>query len=242
MMPPPIASIPEVSPKLARKVTAAGCVGVFVELYDNGIFAFMASTLALVFFDASPDKALVLVFASYAVSFFVRPLGAMVCGILGDRLGRQKPLVFVIMMISVATAAIGLLPSYKTIGIGAPILLILLRLAQGFSVGGEAAGAMTFLAEYAPANKRGLYTSYAQVASFAALFVGTLVAYLIYEVFGGNNSTTMLSWGWRIPFLLAVPMGMIGWYIRTQIMDTPNFLKLKEEGGLSKNPLKEAFS
>src|SRR6476646_3341320 len=132
---------PIVDTKVARRVTLAGCVGVFVELYDNGIFAFMATTLAVVFFNVSkPTDALLLVFAGYAISFFIRPLGAVVCGILGDKIGRQKLLVFVILLISVATAGIGLLPSYAAIGIAAPILLFLLRLAQGFSVGGEARG------------------------------------------------------------------------------------------------------
>src|SRR6476469_5625007 len=215
-----------------RKVVTAGCVGIFVELYDNGIFAFMAGTLALVFLaPGNPDNALLFVFAGYAVSFFVRPLGAIVCGILGDKIGRQKLLVFVILLISIATAGIGLLPAYSAIGIAAPVLLFLLRLAQGFSVGGEAAGAMTFLAEHAPPGKRGLYTSFAQIASFAALLTGSLVGYFLYAAVPAD---TINSWAWRIPFLLAIPMGFIGWWIRKHVHDTPNFLKLKEEGGLSK--------
>ncbi|HEY5877598.1 MAG TPA: MFS transporter [Nakamurella sp.] len=231
---------PVINPTTARKVTLAGCVGVFVELYDNGIFAFMATTLAVVFFGvAKPTDALLLVFAGYAISFFVRPLGAVVCGILGDRIGRQKLLVFVILLISVATAGIGLLPTYAAIGIAAPILLFLLRLAQGFSVGGEAAGAMTFLAEHAPEGKRGLYTSFAQIASFAALLTGSMVGYFLYAAVPAD---TITSWAWRIPFLIAIPMGFIGWWIRKHVSDTPHFLKLKEEGGLSKNPIREAFS
>ena len=163
-----------------RKVVTAGCIGIFVELYDNGIFAFMASALALVFFPRDgATSALVLVFAGYAVSFFVRPLGAVFFGFLGDRFGRQKMLVAVIMLISFATAGLGLLPPYSAIGIAAPILLILLRMLQGFSVGGEAAGAMTFLAEHAPEGRRGLHTSLAQIASFAALLTGTIVAFLM---------------------------------------------------------------
>lgn len=227
-----------------RKVVVAGCVGIFVELYDNGIFAFMAGALALVFLaPGNPDHALMFVFAGYAVSFLVRPLGAVVCGVLGDRIGRQRLLVFVILLISVATAAVGLLPDYAAIGVAAPALLILLRLLQGFSVGGEAAGAMTFLAEHAPEGKRGIVTSYAQIASFAALLTGTLVAYSMSPwltasaIDGGGFG----SFAWRIPFLVAIPMGFIGWYIRKSISDTPNFERLKEEGGLSKNPLKEAF-
>jgi MHS family proline/betaine transporter-like MFS transporter len=153
-------------------------------------------------------------------------------------------LVGVIALISAATAGIGLLPSYAAIGIAAPILLVLLRVAQGFSVGGEAAGAMTFLAEHAPAGKRGLITSYAQIASFLALLTGTLVAFSMSPwltetaIEGGGFG----SWAWRVPFLVAIPMGVIGWYIRRAISDTPNFEKLKESGGLSHNPLKEAFS
>jgi len=226
------------------KVVVAGCIGIFVELYDNGIFAFMAGVLAIVFLaPGNPDNALIFVFAGYAVSFLIRPLGAVVCGYLGDRIGRQRLLVFVVLLISVATAGIGLLPPYAAIGVAAPVLLIVLRLVQGFSVGGEAAGAMTFLAEHAPEGKRGLITSYAQIASFAALLTGTLVAYAMspWLTPAAIESGGFGSFAWRIPFLVAIPMGIIGWYIRRAIKDTPNFEKLKEEGGLSRNPLKEAF-
>jgi MFS transporter, MHS family, proline/betaine transporter len=234
----------EERPHVAR-VVAAGCVGIFVELYDNGIFAFMATALAIVFFDvSSPSNALALVFAGYAISFFVRPLGAVVCGILGDRIGRQRLLVFVIGLISVATAGIGLLPTREAIGIAAPILLVTLRIAQGFSVGGEAAGAMTFLAEHAPDGHRGRITSYAQIASFLALLTGTLVAYSMSPWLSADaiNGGGVAAWAWRVPFLVAIPMGVIGFYIRKHIADTPNFTRLKESGGLSRNPLKEAFS
>jgi MFS transporter, MHS family, proline/betaine transporter len=228
-----------------RKVVLAGCIGIFVELYDNGIFAFMATALAVAFFDVSKSSdALMLVFAGYAISFFVRPLGAVVCGILGDKIGRQKMLVFVILLISFATAGIGLLPTYAAIGIAAPILLVTLRVAQGFSVGGEAAGAMTFLAEHAPEGKRGLITSYAQIASFLALLTGTLVAFAMSPWLNEASirGDGLASWAWRVPFLVAIPMGLIGWYIRRSISDTPNFQKLKQSGGLSRNPLREAFA
>ncbi|GAB3399047.1 MFS transporter [Amycolatopsis echigonensis] len=227
-----------VDPRTARRITLAGCVGIFAELYDNGIFGFMAGTLATVFFPDSKN-AVLLVFVGYAISFFFRPLGAIVCGQLGDRIGRQRMLVFVILLISAATAAIGVLPPYTAVGAAAPILLILLRVLQGFSVGGEAAGAMTFLAEHAPAGKRGLYTSYAQIASFVSLLTGTLIAAWMNA---GLGSARMEAFGWRIPFLLAVPLGITGIYIRRRISDTPNFSRLRAEGGLSRNPLKEAFS
>lgn len=228
-----------------RRVLAAGCIGIFVELYDNGIFAFMAATLAIVFFPSDNETtALVLVFAGYAISFFVRPLGSVFFGILGDRIGRQRVLVAVIMLISVATAGIGFLPPYAVIGVAAPILLILLRMLQGFSVGGEAAGAMTFLAEHAPPHRRGLNTSLAQIASFGALLTGTMVAFgmspwLTAEAVNGGGFGAM---AWRVPFLVAVPLGIIGFIIRRSLDDTPNFKKLQNEGGISRNPIREAFS
>lgn len=228
-----------------NRVVTAGCIGIFVELYDNGVFAFMAGTLALVFFPREDAAgAIALVFAGYAVSFFVRPLGAVVFGMLGDRFGRQRMLVAVIMLISVATAGIGLLPTYEAIGIAAPVLLVLMRMLQGLSVGGEAAGAMTFLAEHSPEGRRGFNTSLAQIASFAALLTGTLVAFGMspWATAEAIDSGGFGSWAWRIPFLVSVPLGIIGFYIRRAITDTPQFEKLKEEGNLSKNPLKEAFS
>jgi MHS family proline/betaine transporter-like MFS transporter len=196
----------------------------------------MATALAIVFFGVtSPSNAIALVFAGYAISFFVRPLGAIVCGILGDRIGRQRALVLVIAIISVATAAIGILPTYAAIGIAAPILLVTLRVAQGFSVGGEAACAMTFLAEHAPDGHRGRITSYAQIASFVALLTGTLVAFAM-SPWLNQAAIEGGGWGafaWRIPFLVAIPMGIIGYYILN---------RLKESGGLSHNPLREAFA
>ncbi|WP_337060655.1 MFS transporter [Kineococcus sp. G2] len=228
-----------------RKILTAGCIGIFVELYDNGIFAFMATALALVFFPRGDEtSALVFVFAGYAVSFFVRPLGAVFFGLMGDRYGRQRMLVAVIALISVATTGLGVLPPYAAIGVVAPILLVLLRMLQGFSVGGEAAGAMTFLAEHSPEGKRGFNTSLAQIASFAALLTGTMVAFfmspwLTEEAIDGGGFG---AWAWRIPFLVAVPLGIIGFYIRKELEDTPNFQKIKAEGGLSHHPYREAFS
>ncbi|MFI6697826.1 MFS transporter [Streptomyces sp. NPDC050509] len=233
-------TVPEPDPATLRRVTLAGSVGVFVELYDNGVYGFLAGTLAVVFFpERSPQAALLLTFLTFGIPFFVRPLGAMVCGYLGDRVGRQRMLVFVILLISAATAAIGLLPDHAAIGIAAPALLMLLRFAQGFSVGGEAAGAVTFLAEYAPEGRRGRLTSYAQIASFTALLAGTLTAALLNAAL---SDEAMRSWGWRIPFLLAVPMGAAGFYIRNRIADTPRFERLRAAHGLSRNPLREAFT
>ena len=144
-----------------------------------------------------------------------------------------------------ATAGIGLLPTYAAIGIAAPVLLVTLRIAQGFSVGGEAAGAMTFLAEHAPDGQRGRITSYAQIASFARpahRHAGRLRHVAVAHRRPRSRAAASAAFAWRIPFLVAIPMGVIGCYIRKRISDTPNFIELKEEGGLSHNPLKEAFA
>jgi MHS family proline/betaine transporter-like MFS transporter len=231
---------PVLDAAIIRRVIFAGCVGTFVELYDYGIYGFLAGTIATVFFPKqSPQTALLLTFVIFGIPFFIRPLGGIVCGYLGDRIGRQRLLVFVIMLISLATAAIGLLPGYATIGVAAPILLVLLRFAQGFSVGGETVGAMSFLAEYAPEGHRGRITSYVQIASLLALLIGILTAATLNALL---SEESMNSFGWRIPFLLALPMGAIGLYIRTRIEETPRFEKLRQQNGLSPNPMREAFS
>ena len=241
-----VAHQPNAPHPTVRKVVLAGCVGIFVELYDNGIFAFMATALAIVFFDVSKSSdALMLVFAGYAISFFIRPLGAVVCGILGDRIGRQKVLVGVIALISAATAGIGLLPSYAAIGIAAPILLVLLRVAQGFSVGGEARGRHDLPRRARP---RGQARADHQLRPDRVLpgpahrHAGGILDVAVARPRPRSKAEDSARWAWRIPFLVAIPMGVIGWYIRRAISDTPNFEKLKESGGLSHNPLKEAFS
>lgn len=233
-----IATLPDSS--TVGRVTLAASVGVFVELYDYGIYGFLAGTLTSVFFpQASGHAALMLSFLVFGIPFFVRPLGGVVCGYFADRVGRQRMLVFVILLMSVATAAIGVLPGYAAFGIAAPILLMLLRFTQGFSLGGEVAGAMSFLAEYAPARRRSRITSYAQLASFAALLTGTLLATALNA---GLSERAMQSWGWRIPFLIALPMGLIGVYIRKRVGETPRFERLKERDRLSASPVREALS
>jgi len=236
--PSPVATPPDSS--TVRRVTLAASVGVFVELYDYGAYGFLAGTLTAVFFpQASGHTALMLSFLVFGIPFFVRPLGGVVCGYFADSVGRQRVLVFVILLMSVATAAIGVLPDYAKFGIAAPILLMLLRFTQGFSLGGEVAGAMSFLAEYAPEGRRGRITSYAQLASFAALLTGTLLAA---SLNAGLSDEAMQSWGWRIPFLIAFPMGLIGIYIRKRVGETPRFEGLKERDRLSASPVREALS
>lgn len=231
---------PPVDQQTLRRVTVAGSVGVFVEFYDYAVYGFLASTIATVFFpQQDPTAALLLTFSVFGITFLVRPLGGVLCGYLGDRIGRQRTLVFVLMLITGSTTAIGLLPGYASIGILAPILLVLMRLIQGFSAGGELSGAMSFVAEYAPEGRRGTLTGWAQLGAFVALLFGTVVATLLSQALGDEAMTT---WGWRVPFLIAAPMGIIGFYIRNRLDDTPKFKQIRHESQRASNPLREALT
>ena len=226
-------------------VIGAASVGTVFEWYDFYLYGSLATFITQHFFSGvNETTGYIFALLAFAAGFAVRPFGALVFGRLGDLWGRKNTFLVTMMLMGLSTFVVGLLPSYAAIGIAAPILLVTLRVAQGFSVGGEAACAMTFLAEHAPDGHRGRITSYAQIASFVALLTGTLVAYAMSPwlsaaaIEGGGFG----SFAWRIPFLVAIPMGVIGFYIRKHIADTPNFTRLKESGGLSHNPLREAFA
>lgn len=234
-----IAASSGVEQTTVRRATAAGAIGSFVEWYDYGIYGLLAGSISTVFFPGDADSALLLTYAGFAVSFAIRPFGAAICGYLGDRVGRKKLLAALILLISGATAAIGILPTYAAIGWAAPALLILLRMLQGFSAGGEVAGAMSFVAEHAEDKKRGFTTSWLPVGSFVSLLVGSLLARLLIETLGQD---AMNSWAWRIPFLVAVPLGAVGFYIRAKLEDTPRFQAVMESRNVSRNPVKEALT
>lgn len=227
---------------VVRRASLAGGVGSFVEWYDYGIYGLLVSSLVLVFSDSemsTSDAGLMLTYLGFTVSFFVRPFGGVICGYLGDRMGRQKLLAILLLMISLATAAIGLLPSYASIGWAAPALLILLRIVQGFSAGGEVSGAGSFVAEYAEDHRRAVVMSPLVMGSFIALLFGSLLISGLINVFG---TEAMTAWVWRVPFLLAIPMALIGVYIRTRIEDTPHFQMVKANKRVVRNPLREVLS
>jgi len=228
-----------VEPITVRRATAAGAIGSFVEWYDYGIYGLLAGSVSVVFFPGDADSALLLTYAGFAVSFAIRPFGAAICGHLGDRMGRKRLLAVLILLISGATAAIGVLPTYAAIGWAAPALLILLRMLQGFSAGGEVAGAMSFVAEHAEDRRRGYTTSWLPVGSFVALLVGSLISRLLIDTVGQD---AMNSWAWRVPFLIAVPLGAVGFYIRAKLEDTPRFQAIIESRNVAHNPLKEALT
>ncbi|MER5442034.1 MFS transporter [Streptomyces sp. NPDC002790] len=222
-----------------RRSVAAGAVGVFVHWFDWAAYAYLAGTVAKVFFPAGDSTTgLLAVFGVFAVSFGVRPIGALVFGPLGDRIGRKRTLSLVIFMMSGATLAIGLLPGYDSIGIAAPVLLVILRLFQGFAAGGEFGSAASFLAESAPRRRRGFGVSWLEVGSLLGFLAGSFVFLLLST---GLDDAQLTSWGWRVPFLIAAPLGIIGVIIRNKIEDTPEYRALEENDTVPRSPARELW-
>lgn len=208
--------------KLKKAITAAA-LGNAMEWFDFGVYGFVAYALGKVFFpDASPSVQMIAALATFSVPFLIRPLGGVFFGALGDRIGRQKVLSITIIIMAVSTFCIGLIPGYATIGIWAPILLLIIKMAQGFSVGGEYSGAAIFIAEYSPDRKRGFMGSWLDFGSIAGFVMGAGVVVLISSIIGQEK---FLDWGWRIPFFIAAPLGIIGLYLRHALEETPAFQK-----------------
>ncbi|WP_405664306.1 glycine betaine/L-proline transporter ProP [Streptomyces sp. RK9] len=210
-----------------RRAVKAASLGNAMEWFDFGIYSYLAVTIGHVFFPSGNDTAqLISSFATFAVSFLVRPLGGMVFGPMGDKIGRKKVLALTMILMAVGTFAIGLIPSYAAIGFWAPVLLIFFRLVQGFSTGGEYGGASTFIAEYAPDKRRGYFGSFLEFGTLAG-YVGA--AGLVTILTTTLDSGAMEAWGWRIPFLVAGPLGLVGLYLRLRLDETPAFQKLEDQ-------------
>src|SRR5918992_2536606 len=232
-------AVPEVEEQTILRATVGASIGNLVEWFDFAVYGYLATTLAVVFFPSdNPTASLLSTFAVFAAAFFVRPLGGLFFGPLGDRIGRQRVLATVIILMSVATFAIGLLPGYATIGIWAPLLLVVCRLLQGFSAGGEFGGGATFLAEYSPDERRGYMVSWLEFSTLIGFILGSGSVLLLNSALGEDS---MIAWGWRIPFLIAGPLGIVGLYIRLKLEDTPEFRALENTGEVAQAPLKEAF-
>lgn len=226
-------------PATLRRSVTAGAVGVFVHWFDWAAYAYLATTIAAVFFPSDDATAgLLAVFGVFAVSFGIRPLGALLFGPLGDRVGRKRTLSIVIFVMSGATLVIGLLPGYSTIGIVAPVLLVVLRMLQGIAAGGEFGSAACFLAEYAPRRRRGFGVSWLEVGSLLGFLSASFVFFLLSV---GLSDAQLTSWGWRIPFLIAAPLGIIGFIIRTKIEDTPEYRALEATDNVPRSPVRELF-
>jgi len=210
-----------------RRAAKASFIGNFIEWFDYASYGYLATVIGLVFFpEADKSVQLMSTFAVFAMSFILRPIGAIIWGAWGDRWGRRWALSWSILIMSGSTFFIGLLPTYSAIGVSGAVGLLILRMIQGFSASGEYAGAGTFLAEYAPPSRRGIYTSLVPASTACGLLAGSL---MVTGMFSVLSDSAMNTWGWRIPFLLAGPLGMIGRYIRVHLEDSPVYQEMLAE-------------
>jgi len=247
-----------------KKVIMASSAGTIFEWYDFYLYGSLAAIIGAQFFTAFPEATRnVFALLAFAAGFIVRPLGALVFGMLGDLVGRKYTFLMTILIMGISTFLVGLLPNYNTWGAAAPIILIVLRMAQGLALGGEYGGAAIYVAEHAPANRRGYYTAFIQTTATLGLLLSLIVILLVQGYVNGHYPETAVldaagaavmnpdgtpqmikafnAWGWRIPFLGSIFLLLISLYIRLQMNESPAFKKMKEEGSASKAPLREAF-
>jgi MFS family permease len=225
--------------KEERKVIFASSLGTVFEWYDFYLYGSLAAIISKTFF-AGVDERTGFIFAllAFAAGFAVRPFGALVFGRLGDMIGRKHTFLLTILIMGGSTAVVGMLPSYATIGVAAPIILISMRMLQGLALGGEYGGAATYVAEHAPPGRRGYFTSWIQTTATLGLFLSLLI---ILGTRTGLGNERFDAWGWRVPFLLSIVLLAISVYIRMQLNESPVFKRMKEEGKSSKAPLTESF-
>jgi MFS transporter, MHS family, proline/betaine transporter len=213
----------EISSEKTRTAVSAAVIGNVLEWYDFAVYGYVATLIAKNFFPPGNETvALLSTFAAFGIGFLARPLGGIVIGWIGDKYGRRTALLITIFLMAVGTVLIGLIPTYATIGVLAPTILVLARLMQGFSAGGEWGGSTAFIVEWAPENRRGFYGSFQQMSVVMGLLLGSGIAALLNTVV---DAATMESWGWRIPFLLGGILGPVGMYMRRSIEETPAYLK-----------------
>jgi MFS family permease len=222
-----------------KRVIFASSLGTVFEWYDFYLYGSLAAIIGKQFFTGLNETSqFIFALLAFAAGFFVRPFGAIVFGRVGDLIGRKYTFLITIVIMGTSTFLVGVLPGYSTIGVAAPVLLILLRLLQGLALGGEYGGAATYVAEHAPMGKRGLYTSFIQITATFGLFLSLLV---ILGTRMGMGTEAFEAWGWRIPFLISSVLVGISVYIRMQLQESPVFQQMKAEGKHSKAPLTEAF-
>jgi len=222
-----------------RRVVLAVAIGSTVEFYDFGVYGYLAITLGGLFFsESSPTAGLLASLAVFGVAYVARPVGGIIFGQIGDRLGRKPALTLSVILMALMTCAIGLLPDFSRIGIAAPILLVVARLAQGLAAGGEAAGAASMLAESSLDHRRGFMTSATQVGTLLGLLLASGVVALTNMAVGAE---AMAQWGWRLPFLLALPTGLVGLYIRRRLEETADFRGVVLAGEVTQLPIAAVF-
>ncbi|MBN7121925.1 metabolite-proton symporter [Erwinia billingiae] len=206
-----------------KKMLIAGSVGNFIEWYEFAVYGFLATVIAGNFFHLEGESdltSLILTYAAFALAFFCRPIGAMIFGRIGDRIGRKPTLIAVLLLMTLATFLIGLMPTYATVGVAAPLLLTLLRMLQGLFAGGEFGGAVALMTEFAPAGKRGRYGAWQSFTVALGLLAGAGLVALLSALLTPEQ---LKGWGWRIPFLLALPMGLVALWLRSQLEEPPTF-------------------
>ena len=225
--------------KLTRRILIASLVGSSIEWFDYFLYGTMAALVfnQLFFVNEDPTVGLLLAYASFALSFFIRPFGGVIFSHIGDRIGRKKTLVITLSLMGVATFGMGLLPTYQAIGVWAPILLITLRLVQGLGIGGEWGGALLLATEYAPPEKRGLFGSIPQMGVTIGMLMGTLALWIMTLL----PENSFMTWGWRVPFILSALLVIFGLWIRKGIDETPEFKKVQESGEIPKLPIVETL-
>ncbi|TWT05483.1 MHS family MFS transporter [Planococcus sp. CPCC 101016] len=225
--------------KQTRKVLTASLVGSSIEWFDYFLYGTMAALVfnQLFFVNEDPTVGLMLAYASFALSFFIRPFGGIIFSHIGDRIGRKKTLVITLSLMGFATFAMGLLPTYQAIGVAAPILLITLRLIQGLGIGGEWGGALLLATEYAPPERRGFFGSIPQMGVTIGLVMGTLALYIMTLL----PEAAFMSWGWRVPFILSAFLVVFGLWIRKGIDETPEFKAVQASGEIPKVPIVETL-
>ncbi|PVY61414.1 putative MFS family arabinose efflux permease [Pusillimonas noertemannii] len=222
-----------------RRVIFASSLGTVFEWYDFYLYGSLAAIIAAHFFSGvNPTAGFIFALLAFAAGFAVRPFGALVFGRLGDLVGRKYTFLITILIMGLSTFLVGVLPSYSSIGMAAPVILIILRLLQGLALGGEYGGAATYVAEHAPQNRRGFYTSWIQTTATMGLFLSLL---LILGIRSALGEEAFLSWGWRVPFLISAVLLIISVWIRMRLNESPAFKKMKEEGTQSEAPIKESF-
>ncbi len=212
-----------------KRALIAGSIGNFIEWYEFAVYGFLATVIARNFFQLAgeaPLTGLILTYASFAIAFFFRPLGAIIFGRIGDRIGRKPTLIVVLVMMTLATSAIGLVPAYASIGVAAPLILTGLRILQGLFAGGEYGGAVSLMTEFAPRGRRGLYGAWQSFTVALGLLAGAGIVALISAVLSPEE---LHAWGWRIPFFLAIPLGIVALWLRVKMEETPGFLRQQQQ-------------
>ena len=230
---------PTVSRAPYRKAITAGVIGNVLEWYDFGVYGYLVPTISQLFFPSGdPVVSLLSTFAVFGVGFVMRPVGSILFGIYGDRHGRRRALSAVVFVMALATFAMGLLPTYGQVGVLAPALLVVVRLFQGLSAGGEWGGSTAYIVEFAPAGQRGFFGSWQLVGVGGGFLLGSLTAAVLNAFL---SQAERLAWGWRLPFLFGITVGIVGAYLRWRLDDTPKYIEIEAQGAVAAAPLGEAL-